>query len=295
MPAVENAPMYVAPTWLRALLLGSLALLWITCAACSPDPALTERRAAEHAQYLASVVAKDVEEVRVALPQGVEHLVGLWKNEQDPAKEPERARDALNSARNKVQDLRLVKSTFFALASPDGTVIRNDLQQDMMAGQNLFPAFPALRTVGGTAGKYVETVGSMHEARGVEGKPDGQWVAAQAIAIDSKVVGLYVSGWTWSQYNYRLETALKSHLYDLDQKDKPLFYVFVVAGKQAFGTRVSPLVNAEAIEKLDPISQLKDGAFTATLEITGRSFGLAVRSAPELGPDIAVAVLRSET
>lgn len=294
MPAVENAPMHTnvafAPNRLRALM---LALLWFACGACSPDPAVTQRRAAEHAAYLASVVAKDVEEVRVGLPQGLEHLLGLWKNDQDPTKEPERARDALNAARNKVQDLRIVKSTFFALASPDGTVIRNDLQQDMMAGTNLFPAFPALRKA--IAGGYVETVGSMHEARGVEGKPDGQWIVAQAVEIESKVVGLYVTGWSWSQYNYRLETALKSHLYDVDQKDKPLFYVFVVAGQQAFGTRVSPQVNAEAIEKLDPMSQLKDGAFTATLEITGRSFGLAVRSVPELGPDVAVAVLRSET
>jgi hypothetical protein len=136
----------------------------------------------------------------------------------------------------------------------------------------------------------------MHEARGVEGKPDGQWIAAQPIAAAGKVQGLYLTGWSWAQYTYRLEAALKSHLQDLNPEDKPLFYVFVVVGKQAFGTRISPLVNAEAIAKEDPLSKLDaNGSFRSALPITDRSFGLAVKAVPALGKDVAIAVLRSET
>lgn len=267
-------------------------LSWLS--GCTPGPEVSAKRAEEHATFLAVAASKDVEEVRAGLPQGEEYLVSLWKDDQDPRNEPEAARDALLTARIKVQDLRIVKSTFFAVTSADGTVIRNDQEQDLMASQNILKAFPGLSTALG--GKYAETAGSMHEARGVEGKPDGQWVAAQPVRVDGKVVGLYVTGWAWSSYAYRLEAALKSHLYDLDKKEKPLFYAFVVVGQRAFGTPVSPQVNAEAIEKLDPMSQLdENGTFTTTLEITGRDFGLALKRVPALGPDVAVAVLRSET
>jgi hypothetical protein len=90
--------------------------------------------------------------------------------------------------------------------------------------------------------------------------------------------------------------ALQSHLQDLDKRDRPLVYAFVVVGKQAFGTRVSPLINAEAIAALDPIAHLDpDGNYKTTLEITGRQFGVAFKKVPELGADVAIAVLRSET
>ncbi len=276
-----------------ALALCKLLTVWVAVG-CTPNPEVSRRHAEEHVTFLAVTASKDVEEVRAGLPQGVEHLRSLWKDGADPMLEPEAARDALNRARGKTQALRIVKSTFFAIATGDGTVIRNDQEQDLMAGQNLLSAFPKLKKA--TQGKYVETVGSMHEARGVEGKPDGQWIAAQPIDVDGSVKGLYVTGWAWSLYTYRLETALRSHIYDADKPDKSLMYVFVVEGKQAFGTRVSPVVNAEAIEKLDPMSHLDgSGNFGAVLEITGRSFGLAVKKVPALGENVAVAILRSET
>ena len=38
-----------------------------------------------------------------------------------------------------------------------------------------------------------------------------------------------------------------------------------------------------------------DHTFSQTLEITQREYGFAVKRVPALGPDIAIAVLRSET
>jgi hypothetical protein len=272
-----------------------MLFLFVVVLACEADPEVSMKHASEHAAFLADVAKRDVEEVRVGLPQGVKYLEPLWKEGRDPAKAPDAAKNALERARGKVQDLRIVKSTFFALAARDGTIIRNDQEQDTMAGKNVLGPFQGLQPA--PAGKYAEAIGSMPEARGVEGKPDGQWVAANPVTVDGEVKGLYVTGWSWSQYAYRLETALKSHLYDIDKNEKPLFYVFVVAQKKAFGTRPSPLVNAEAIEKLEPWTKLDSttGAFSTTLEITGRSFGLGVHSAPELGSGVAIAVLRSET
>jgi hypothetical protein len=274
--------------WLQTLI-GAVAL-----SACTADPKKSAELALEHAAFLAPPAAKDVVEVRTALPQGEPYFQSLWKDGHDASLDPEAALDALNKARNKVQDLRLVKSTLFALVSADGKVIRTDQSQDMMAGKNLFETFGALREA--ASGKYTEARGSMPEARGVEGKPDGQWLAAAPVSADGKVRGLYVSGWSWALYTHRLESALQGHLIDLDKRDKPLVYVFVVVGKQAFGARITPLVNSEAIEKLDPMSHLGDAdSYSTTLEITGRQFGVAFKKVPELGPDVAIGVLRSET
>jgi hypothetical protein len=76
----------------------------------------------------------------------------------------------------------------------------------------------------------------------------------------------------------------------------PLIYVFVLAGSKVYGAPVTPLVNAETLEKLGLAAKMTEGTvFHQTLEITGRGFGIAAKRAPKMGADIGVAVLRSET
>jgi hypothetical protein len=139
----------------------------------------------------------------------------------------------------------------------------------------------------------------MKEAAGVNG-PDGQWVAAAPITVDGKTRGLYVTGWAWSSYAYRLENAIrskvKSDVMNNSGEKEPLLYVYVVVGDQAYGAPVSPEVNAKAILDEKPLDHAQgDSVFAKTVVITGRDFGLAVQRAPALGKDVAVAVLRSET
>ena len=107
-----------------------------------------------------------------------------------------------------------------------------------------------------------------------------------------------MTGWSWAAYAYRLERALSSNLRgELTEGQKlPLAYVYLVVGNDVYGTPISPEVNAEAIAKLSPLSNASATAPTSfELEIAGREFGLAVELAPDLGKDVAVAVLRSET
>jgi hypothetical protein len=111
------------------------------------------------------------------------------------------------------------------------------------------------------------------------------------------VIALYVTGWSWSGYAYRLENSLRSSVQSKEQSAKlPLLYVYLVVGNEAYGAPISPEVNARAIRDLAPLSKLgPDGAYKTHLEITDRDFGLGVQRAPELGKNVAVAVLRSET
>jgi hypothetical protein len=263
--------------------------------ACTDSGKVSMQKAEQHLAFLSRTIKEDVREVRDGLPKGAEHLERLYKDGADPKDDLKEVRTELLVARDKVQDLRLAKSTFFAVADLDGMVLRNDQDSDEMAGKGLFHAFPALKQA--AAGKYVETIGSMPEAARVKG-PDGQWVAAAPIQVGGVTKGLYVTGWSWSAYAYRLENAIRSEVQDkLGSAGKmPLLYVYCVVGKSVYGAPVSPAVNGQAITKLDPMSKVSAGhVFATKLNITGREFGLAVEGVPELGPHVGVAVLRSET
>jgi hypothetical protein len=263
---------------------------------CDGNKKLSVAKASEHVASLVQTTATDVGEVRAGLPEGAKHLGKLFAGETPPKDDLEAVRQGLENARNKVQDLRVCKSTFFALVDDKGTILRNDQQQDLMAGKDAFKSFPAIKKA--LEGSYVESRGSMPEAAGVKG-PDGQWVAAAPVSTDGKVRGIYLTGWSWSAYAYRLENSLRGTVKSAlgDKADKlPLLYVYVVVEKAAFGAPVSPEVNAKAIADQDPLSKIQgDAVFSTAIEITGRDFGLAVQRAPALGDDVAIAVLRSET
>jgi hypothetical protein len=280
----------------RALRLIRFSLAAFFCVACQDAGELSKQKAVEHVKLLKKTIETDVKEVRTGLPEGAKHLSTLFQKESLSEEDAQDARRALEDARDAVQDLRVAKSTFFAIVRADGLIVRNDQDQDQMASKNMFAAFPELRRA--LDGKYVETRGSMPEASGVRDSPDGQWVAAQAVSADGRVRGLYVTGWSWSAYSYRLENAVRaSARSELGERDKmPLIYVYMVVGKNVYGAPVSPQVNAEVLAKLDLGAKASpDAPFSTKLEITGRDFGAAALKAPALGPDVAVAVLRSET
>jgi hypothetical protein len=278
----------------QAMLLGVVLLV----VGCEDTGEVSRRAALAHAELLVNTATRDVEEVRRGLPQGVAKLESIWAtNSERLEDDPAALREALETTRNAVQDLRVAKSTFFALASAGGVVLRNDQEQDLMAGKLLLEPFPALARA--VQGDYVETIGVLPEAFGVKGKPDGQWVAAQGVRVNGQTRALYVTGWAWSSYSYRLEFALRGQVTS-ELKDKrskvPLLYVFVIVGEAVYSAPVAPEVNAQAIAALDPLAKLRqqDG-FSTVLEITGRRFGLAAKLAPALGSNVAIAVLRSET
>ncbi len=246
-----------------------------------------------HVTELVKLAREDAREVREGLPRGAQELERIVGTE---ALGPEMAREALTKARDKIQDLRTAKSTFFALANPDGIVIRNDQDQDRMAQQGLFGAFPALK--GAVNGGYTEARGSMPEAAEVRGRPDAQWVAAVPVRAGGTTRALYVTGWSWTGYAYRLQTSLRSSVGAAlePQAKMPLLYVYLVVDQGTYGTRDSPDVNIKAVKDAKVLEKSRGReTFAEGLEITGREFGLAAARVPELGENIAIAVLRSET
>ena len=246
-----------------------------------------------HVTELVTAAREDAREIREGLPLGGRELEKIVGSE---ALGPEMAREALTKARERVQDLRTAKSTFFALASPDGVVIRNDQDQDRMAQKGFFAAFPALKKA--VDAGYTETRGSMPEAAEVRGRADAQWVAAVPVRTEGATRALLVTGWSWSGYAYRMQTSLRSSVgAALEARAKmPLLYVYVVVDHGTYGTRDSPDVNLQAVHEAKVLEKAKGREpIGVGVDITGRAFGLAAARVPELGENVAIAVLRSET
>ncbi len=285
----RSTPRSAALTFARRELFGFLALAALGCKRSSE---LSAQKCREHLALLSGAAAEDVAELRRGLPAGAQHLREYFAAAKfDDAAA---ARAALDTARNKVQDLRVAKATFFALVDSGGIVIRSDQGSDLLAGKNLFAAFPELR--GALQGGYRETRGEMAEAARVKGK-DGQWVAAQSVDVAGAVKGLYVAGWSWSAYAYRLENALRSHARSAlkGTEHEPLIYVYMAVDKDVFGAPASPLVNAQVIRDKNFFASSAAAPVTAEAEITGRDFGIGFQRAPILGENVAIVVLRSET
>ena len=284
--------------WARGLRRAWLLPVWLVLLACERTDDASVARSLGHARDLAEVARHDVEEIRKGLPLGAQEIAKRWAAAGvDLAGDPAAAREALDQARNKVQDLRVAKSTFFALASKDGRVVRNDREQDLMAGAALFGVFPALAEAAG--GRYVEALGVMPEAHGVRGKPDAEWLAAVGVNVGGEVRGLYVTGWAWSSYAFRLEFSLRGRVTTElagKRENVPLLYAFVLVGDGVYGAPAAPEINARAIADKQPLSNLAaDGSYSGLLEITGRRFALGVQVVPEIAPRVAIGVLRSET
>jgi hypothetical protein len=214
--------------------------------------------------------------------------------------DPETAREGLKKARSKVQELRMAKSTFFALADANGSILRSDQEQDNLVGKRLFPAYAELSRA--LQGKYTEARGALPEAAGIRNRKDGQWVAAAPVLVDGSVRALYVTGWSWSAYAYRLQFKLRGEIEATraQGQNPPLVYVLLVVGDEVFAWD-APEVDARAVADLKPWSALTgalangEGVYTQVVTVEDTKFGLALKAVPALGPRVAIAVLRAET
>src|SRR5688572_25678567 len=114
--------------WARVVTLRTLrtlapaASVLLLLSACDSGAQVSVRLATQEVQALTKAAAEDVRQIRAGLPLGAEQLAIAYK-EAARGMDPESARRALGRAREKVPDLRVAKSTFFALVTPEGTVL----------------------------------------------------------------------------------------------------------------------------------------------------------------------------
>jgi hypothetical protein len=276
----------------------------ILCTAGCKDKGQESANAAKaNVQTVVELVGKDVGEIERGLPEGSKKLALLLGKESDPKGNPAVVRSALLKMRQQVPDLGIAKSTFFAFADDKGIAIRNDNEQDTMAGKDLIAAWPGLKPVtSGTA--YVATTGKFPGAENPAG-PDKEWVAATPVKKeDGTSLGIVVTGWTYRRFAYHLQESLRRDLQDElmrsgDKGKMPIIYVALfdkdaVYGATAPKTIPFPPVNEEALKGLDLVGKTSGGPAEGPITITDRVFGWAAARLPKLGDELGVVVLRSE-
>lgn len=271
-------------------------LVLASCLTACKDPGKeSEARAKEHVQSLVTLAEKDVAEVERGLPEGAKRL-GPQFAKEEPQKNLPAVRSALQKVRRDVPDLLIAKSTFFAFADENGVAVRNDLEQDVMAGQNLFQIFPDLAK---SKDAFVSTTGSFPGATSKAG-PDKDWIAAAPVRKeDGKLLGVFVTGWAYRRFSNHLAETLKHDLQEAlmasDQKGKmPVIYVGLFDKSGAYGAPQTPAANEKALADLDLVGKTSAGTASGTVVITERTFGWAAARAPKLGSEVGIFVLRSE-
>ncbi len=248
------------------------------------------------AAYMAALVDKDVAEIERGLPEGAKALAPLVASGADPRQDVMGVRHALGRMRRDVADLNIAKSTFFALADTSGVAIRNDLEEDVMAGQNLFAIFPgltkALTGLTMTTGAFPNT--------STKNGPDEDWIAGVPVLRENGSPGaLLVTGWSYRYFSRHLQEALKTHLLDEakaagNEGKLPVYYVAVFDNAGVYPAPLTPDVNEKALADQGLEAKTANAPVQGTVTIAERDFGFAALRTPKLGPEAGVVVLRTE-
>jgi hypothetical protein len=264
--------------------------------ACKDQAKESAAHAVPDAAVLADLVAKDVGEIERGLPQGAAKLAPLVAGGADPRQDIAGVRKALARARREVIDLNVGKSTFLALTDPSGIAIRNDLEEDVMAGQNLVALFPALAKA---PDGFVTGTGAFPNTS-AKTAADEDWIAGSPVKrADGTTGAVLVTGWSYRYFSRHLQEALKTHLLDeakaAGQEGKlPVFYTAIFDKGGVYAAPLTPDVDAKALAAQDLTGKTEGGPATGTLTIDDRPFGFAAQRTPSLGPATGVVVLRSD-
>jgi hypothetical protein len=281
----------LSPARLRAAVIG--ATLLVASAGCTDKAKISVKEASANLDSLVATADVDVGQIERGLPLGAAKLAVLWANGADAHQDLRAVRGALLKMRRDVPDLTVAKSTFFAVADDKGVAIRNDLEEDAMAGTALLPLFPDLAKA--EKGSYVTTTGAFPGPPLPSG-PDKDWIAAAPIKKDDgSVAGVLLTGWTFRRFAFHLQEQLEHDLSQAQGNLKlPVLYVMVFDKSGVYGAPRTPQVNEKAMADLDPVGKTASGRAQGTITITDRDFGWVATRLPKLGPDIGVLVLRSE-
>lgn len=286
-----------------------LVLSEVLLSGCSKDRgAKSAEDAKADVAKLVEMTDKDVAEVERGLPEGAKKLSAIFDKELgkegDPSKNVPAVRSALLKMRQQVPDLGIAKSTFFAFADANGIAIRNDFEQDTMAGKDLVTGWPGLKPV--LEGKdFVATTGSLKGGVPNPRGADKEWVAAVPVKkADGAKSGILVTGWTYRRFAYHLQVTAQRDVQDAlmrtgDKGKMPILYVCLFDKEGIYcagapGAPPVPEVNEKALATAGVYEKTANGTVGEALKITDRDFGWAAARTPKLGADIGVAVLRSD-
>ena len=272
------------------------ALASVLAAGCDDSGKRAEEHAVKTLENIDPLIERDMNQLREGLADGVKPLAKRLP--ADPRGDLRETQQAIKAARNNTEKLVTAKGTWFLLIGTDGQVIRSEIDPDRLVDKNVFGSFPSLKAAVDGKGGRAEAFGEMEEMRGVKRGNDMEWVVAQGVVgPDDKLMGAFLSGFTFRTYAAFLEDAAKRFLVEEAKNAKtdkvPVVYVLLLKNGKAFGSPDSPDVNADAVLAHDVVGKSAGGLYRGQLDIEKRTFGVAAKRVKALGDDAALAVITS--
>ncbi|HEY8078315.1 MAG TPA: hypothetical protein VIF62_29505 [Labilithrix sp.] len=276
---------------------GPILAIVLALGACTDKGKQSAEAARPNVESLVDLANKDVAEIERGLPEGGKKMSEILASTEDPRQNPGGVRNALNKIRRDVPDLGLAKSTFFAFTDDKGVAIRNNLEQDTMAGKDVVHGYPGLdKVLGGEP--YVRANGQFGTPNPIG--PDKEWVAAVPVKrADASLEGVLVTGWTYRWFAYHLQETLRRDVQDAllrngETGKMPIVYVLLFDKAAVYGARGTPPIHEKTLGELDLVSKTASGTADGSATIDGRAFGWAAARVPKLGPETGIVVVRSE-
>jgi hypothetical protein len=203
--------------------------------------------------------------------------------------------------RDKVDDLRSSKRSYFVLSDLGGEVVWIDDPAWKIVGRKL-AGFPAVKEA--LEGKKYATGSGQFGGASEEALT---FVEASPITKDGKPVGALVAAWEANEAAEDVQRQLAIQLAQqnapakvrIKAKDKlqmamdmPELYVVLFKGKFVYSQEDTPQPLIQSLQAVDLLAKTANGTWQGTFDVQNRGWGGAAQRLPALGSDVGLAVVR---
>jgi len=265
-----------------------------------------EAAAADVARLEKVIADRHLDSLARAVPQGASALGGKLTATSDFRAEAATLGTAFIETRNKSDDLRSAKRSYYVLIDATGEVVWVDDNAWAVVGRKLAVGFPAIKDVLDGKSPFGRGMGRYGGA-GEEALTFAD--AAPIKEPGGKIVGALVAAWEAHEAAEDLQRQLATELAmkvvepkkRVKEKDKlklamdtPEMWVALFRGNVIYLPEEGSQPLEDALKKLDLAKKTASGPWSGTFDVMNGSWGGAARRIDALGPDVGVAVLRHD-
>jgi hypothetical protein len=212
---------------------------------------------------------------------------------------------AFDELRNKSDDLRSAKRSYFALTDVNGDIVWVDDPNWVVVGRKFGVAFAEAKELLAGKKKYAAGAGRYG---GADPEALTLFEAAPVTKADA-VLGLLVSAWEVHEIAEDLQRQLQTDLAMKTVKpkvrakakdkyqlalDTPDLWVAVFGKDYVWLQEGVPQPLEDGVKAVGLYAKTASGAWNGTFDVLNRGWGAAAKRVPALGPDMGLAVLRNE-
>lgn len=263
--------------------------------AAIPDVARLEKLIAE----------RHVDALSRGLPVAAKALSDKLGDKPIEPKESATITSAFDEIRNRMDDLRSAKRSYFAIVDLGGEIIAVDDPNWLVVGRKAGVAFPAMADV--LAGKVPYAAGAGRYG-GADPEALTFFEAAPILRAD-KPIGALISAWEVHEAAEDMQRQLQTDLAMKTVKpkarakpkdkyqlvlDTPDLWVAVFSEKYVWLQDGAPQPLEDAAKGIGLHGKTGGGAYHGTFDVMNRGWGVAAKRFPTLGEGMGIAVLRHQ-